>query len=278
MKPADTGLIEPEELAELVEKDTGSIKLVDASYGNPVYQHLRIDDAVFFDIDDIADKSNRMAHMLPPEDEFATAVSRLGISNKDMIVVYDQSGIAMAAARAWWMFRVFGHDNVHVLNGGLPLWRAQGFPLNNNPPEIPRLTKFKARFRPELVKSMEEVSRIIEKSDTTLIDARSAERFEGQSPESRPGLRQGHIPGSCNLPYVTLIDPASGRLKEPEILKAVFADIGLTTQTTTTCGSGVTACVLALGLYQLGYKDVAVYDGSWTEWGQTSSGMPVQTG
>lgn len=268
-----SALIEPAELAATMDK----VKLLDASYADaPVWKQMRIGNAVFFDIDAIADPDSDMAHMLPSPEDFARAVSALGISNDDDVVVYDQSGMASAACRAWWMFRVFGHDRVRVLNGGLPLWRSEGYPANTAPPQPPVPAKFTAHFRPELVKSMVDVSAAAADRSATIIDARAAQRFAGVMPEPRPGLRAGHIPGSCNVPYAALLDPATGRMKNADELKNIFAAIPGNVPVITSCGSGVTACVLALGLYETGCRDAAVYDGSWTEWGRESSGMPVE--
>lgn len=269
-----SALIEPSELAAL----TGKVKIVDATYsddGRQMWKRERIGGAVFFDIDEIADPASDMPHMLPSPEAFADAVSKLGISNEDNVVVYDHSGIASAACRAWWMFRVFGHERVRILNGGLPLWRAQDYPVDTAPPQKPVPEEFESRFRPDLVKNMGDVLEAVENKSALILDARAAQRFAGIAPEPRPGLRAGHIPGSRNVPYVALINPAMGSMKDEEALKDIFGTIPANTPVITSCGSGVTACVLALGLYNIGCKDVAVYDGSWTEWGRESSHTPV---
>ncbi len=269
-----SALIEPSELAAL----TGKVKIVDATYsddGRQMWERERIGGAVFFDIDEIADPASDMPHMLPSPEFFADAVSKLGISNEDDVIVYDQSGIASAACRAWWMFRVFGHERVRVLNGGLPLWRAQGFPINTVPPQKPAPQKFNSLFHPDLVKNMGDILGAVENKSALILDARAAQRFSGAAPEPRPGLRAGHIPGSHNVPYVTLINPATDGMKDEGALKDIFGMIPANASVIASCGSGVTACVLALGLYNIGYKDVAVYDGSWTEWGRESSRTPV---
>ena len=269
-----SALIEAAALSALA----GKVKIIDATYadhGRQGWEQARIGNAVFFDIDEIADPQSDMPHMLPSPEQFAEAVSRLGISNDDDIVIYDQSGMASAACRAWWMFRVFGHDRVRVLDGGLPCWKAQSLPLNTAPPQPPPAGRFKSRFHPELVRNMSDVKKAIDKKDSLIIDARAAQRFAGIAPEQRPGLRSGHIPGSINTPYAALINPATGRMWDTELLKEIFGPIPADTHIIASCGSGVTACVLALGLYNLGRTDVAVYDGSWTEWGRESSATPV---
>lgn len=274
---ATSSLIEPEELAELL-KSGATVKLLDATYATaePVFPHARIDSAAYFDIDEICDHSNPLPHMLPAPDAFAEAVSKLGISNNDLVVVYDQSGIAMAASRVWWMFRVFGHENVRVLNGGLAYWHALGLPLNTNPPKPAEAGEFNASYRPELVRSLNTLHSELGNSDSCILDARSADRFSGRAHEPRPGMATGHMPGSRNTPFINLIDPATGRLKDRAALESAFAHVQNSGKIIATCGSGVTACVLALALFELGRKDVAVYDGSWSEWGNKEFAMPVE--
>jgi len=266
------GLIEADELNALLQSGQ-NIRLVDASYGGPdngrgAFNAGRIHNAVFFDIDEIADPYSDMTHMLPTPADFARAVSEMGIGNDDYVVIYDQSGIAMAASRAWWMFRVYGHDKVCVLNGGLPYWMARGYPLNQSPHEYHKSSVFQATYRPELVQSLNGVQQALGSAEVSILDARSAERFAGRAREPRPGLRAGHIPGSANLPYTKLINPGDGRLQNAEEIKAVLGGLSLRENVITSCGSGVTACVLALAFYTTGRPDVAVYDGSWTEWGR----------
>lgn len=252
------------------------VRLVDATYPPDPGFHARarIDDAVIFDIDAIADQTSALPHMLPSAAEFAAAIGALGIGNDDLVVVYDQSGMAMAAARVWWMFRAFGHKDVMVLDGGLPAWHAAGYGLNSNPPAPATPQPYTARFQPALVRSAQQISDTLDDDTTLVIDARSAERFKGLMGEPRPGLRSGHIPGSINIPFADLIDPASFRLRtdHPQILAAAST---APANIVASCGSGVTACVIALALHEAGRSDTAVYDGSWTEWGQESSGWPV---
>jgi thiosulfate/3-mercaptopyruvate sulfurtransferase len=221
--------------------------------------------AVFFDIDAIADPTTTLPHMLPTAAAFAAAVGDLGVGSGDRVVVYDTRGV-VSAARVWWTFRVFGHESVAVLDGGLRAWKAGGRPLETGAPTPPR-REFHARRRPELVRDLDAMRRNLATRAEQVLDARSRGRFAGTEPEPRPGLRGGHIPGSLNLPYETLYRP-DGTLLPPEGLRAAIeaAGVDLGKPITTSCGSGVTASVLALALHLAGVPRVAVYDGSWTEW------------
>lgn len=221
--------------------------------------------AAFFDIDAIADPATTLPHMLPTAEAFATAVGALGVGSGDRVVVYDTRGV-VSAARVWWTFRVFGHDSVAVLDGGLRAWKAEGRPLETGAPTPPR-REFRARLRPELVRDLDAMRRNLATHGEQVLDARSRGRFAGTEPEPRPGLRGGHIPGSLNLPYETLYRP-DGMLLPTDGLRAAIeaAGVDLGKPITTTCGSGVTASVLALALHLVGVPGVAVYDGSWTEW------------
>jgi thiosulfate/3-mercaptopyruvate sulfurtransferase len=204
--------------------------------------------------------------MLPDPTVFADAVGALGVGDGDQIVVYSGKYL-VASARVWWTFRAFGHSRVAVLDGGFPRWREEGWPVETGEPS-PVRRHFTARFHPELVTDLESVRRNLETRRTQILDARSAGRFAGTEPEPREGLRGGHIPGSLSLPYDRLFAP-DGTLLPREGLRRAFeaAHVDLQRPIATTCGSGVTACVLALGLDLVGRPDVAVYDGSWTEWG-----------
>ena len=222
--------------------------------------------AVFFDIDRIADRATSLPHMLPAADDFAAAVGALGISSDDRVVVYDTRGV-VSAARVWWTFRAFGHERVAVLDGGLRAWTAEGRPVASGEPS-PARGRFRARLRPELVRDLDAMRQNMGTRVEQVLDARSRGRFQGTEPEPRPGLRGGHIPGSLNLPYETLYRP-DGTLLPAEALRSAFIEAGvdLNRPVTTTCGSGVTASVLALALHLVGRTDAAVYDGSWSEWG-----------
>lgn len=253
----------------------GNVRVLDASWYMPAqnrdakaeFEAAHIPGASFFDIDAIADSANPLPHMLPTPQAFAKAVGALGIGNDDTVVVYDGAGM-FSAPRVWWTFRVFGHDKVAVLDGGLPKWRREGRPTESGPPK-PRAVPFTASFRPELVRDFAAMSDNLQSAAARVLDARGAGRFHGTEPEPRPGLQGGHIPGSHNLPYSTLIDPASGTMRPARELAPIFAaaGVGPNTAVIATCGSGLTAAILAFGLFLIGHGDVAVYDGSWSEWG-----------
>ena len=222
--------------------------------------------ARFFDIDAIADQQTSLPHMLPAAAQFAEQVGALGIGTGDLVVVYDTRGV-ISAARVWWTFRAMGHDRVAVLDGGLPLWRAEGRPVESAH-RAARPRRFKAQLRPALVRTLEQMRDNVEARREQVLDARSRGRFAGTEPEPRAGLRGGHIPKSLNLPYDAMYRP-DGTFLPREELRRRFESSGLDLErpVVTTCGSGVTASVLALGLHAIGAKAVAVYDGSWSEWG-----------
>jgi thiosulfate/3-mercaptopyruvate sulfurtransferase len=249
------------------------VAVVDASWHMPnasrnaqaEYLAGHIPGAVFFDIDGIADTSTNLPHMLPAPADFARAVGALGISEDLTIVVYDEVGL-FSAPRAWWTFRTFGARNVVMLEGGGPKWRAEKRPIQSGLVTRNRV-RFETRFDPSAAVDFEAVSANLRSRGAQVIDARPAPRFHGEVPEPRPGLKSGHIPDSLNVPVGLLSD--SGKLKSPEALRAIFAERGvdLGKPIITSCGSGITAVTLALALEQAGAKDVAVYDGSWAEWG-----------
>ena len=247
------------------------LRVVDASWHLPnsgrdaerEYFAGHVPGAVFFDLDRVADTDSPLPHMLPDADQFARAVRRLGIDNETTVVVYDSVGL-FSAARVWWMFRVFGHERVAILDGGLPAWQRQELPLETGA-VTPPAARFEATLDETRVWALEDVQRHVEAASATILDARPAGRFEGTQPEPRPGLPSGHIPGSRNLPFDRITEPESGRVRSVDELRDLLAGVD-EGPVVCTCGTGVTACVLAFALHRLGRDDVAVYDGSWTEW------------
>ena len=261
------------------------VRVVDASWYFPggrdaraEYRQEHIPGAVFFDIDEIAAGTEGPPHMLPDATKFASKVRKLGLGNGNCIVVYDRASGGAAAARVWWMFRVFGHDEVSVLDGGIDKWLAEGRPVDDLPP-IPRERHFIPRVNQFLVRDKGQVLANLDSKRDQLVDARPADRFAGKGKEPWPHQKVGHIPGSLNLPWSTLLDPQSKTLLPNEQLAARFAAAGVAPNQpiVASCGSGVTACMLALALYRLGNTEVAVYDGSWAEWGQADD-TPVVSG
>ena len=260
------------------------VKIVDASWYLPAqdrdgfkeYQSQHIPGAVFFDIDDISDTSSDLPHMLPSAEKFSARVRKLGLGDGNRIVVYDGAGL-FSAARVWWMFKVMGHDEVTVLDGGLPKWLAEGRPVEDML-AMPRERHFTARVNQTLVRNSDDIQVNLETRDAQVLDARAASRFAGDDPEPRPGLRAGHIPQSFNLPYSDLF-AEDGTLLKGDDLRSKFEESGLdlSKPVITSCGSGVTAAVLFLGLNELGCRNISLYDGSWVEWGGRAD-LPIETG
>ncbi|HEX2885036.1 3-mercaptopyruvate sulfurtransferase [Vineibacter terrae] len=255
--------------------DAPDVRVVDGSFYLPAqnrdakaeYAAQHIPGAVFFDIDEIADSDSPLPHMMPSPEKFSSRVRRLGLGDGVRVVVYDGNPM-MGACRVWWMFRAFGHKDVAVLDGGLPKWQREGRPVTDEP-AMPRERHFTARLDSTLVRDAAQVKRLLDSKAEQVVDARAAPRFRGEAPEPRPGLRLGHMPGALNLPYADLIDARSGTMLPQEALKQRLAAAGIdaTRKVTASCGSGVSACVVALGLYLTGAREAAIYDGSWAEWG-----------
>lgn len=240
------------------------------------YEAAHIPGAQFFDIDEISDARSDLPHMAPPPEKFVSRVRAMGIGDGHRVVVYDQAGL-FSAARVWWMFRLMGHQDVAVLDGGLPKWLAEGRPTEDlEPPKRDR--HFTARRDASLVRDVTQVAAAVKLGQEQIVDARSAARFAGEAPEPRKGLRSGHMPGAKNVPYTALLNE-DGTMKDPAALEAAFREAGvdLDRPIVTTCGSGVTACVLALALERIGKRRWSVYDGSWTEWGAYPD-LAVETG
>ncbi len=262
------------------------VKVLDGSWflpGDPrdpkaAFLEAHIPGAQFFDIDEIADKTSDMTHMAPTPEQFAIDVGQLGIGSEDTVVVYDQAGL-FSSPRVWWTFRLFGHGKVFVLEGGLPAWRAEGRPLEHGPAPPPPPGDFQVlTAHPELVRDLQQVWDALEDGSEQIVDVRPAERFRGETPEPRPNLRAGHMPGAVSLPLPELM-AGPGGLRPAQELQAAFerAGVDLDAPMVTTCGSGIAAAVTALALARLGHWHAAVYDGSWTEWGAHPQ-TPVVTG
>jgi thiosulfate/3-mercaptopyruvate sulfurtransferase len=272
---------------EWLEAHLGSpdVCIIDASWHLPTarrdakaeFLEARVPGAQFFDIDELSDTASNLPHMLPSPEKFSSRMRKMGIGDGKRIIAYDTAGL-FSAARAWWMFKVFGHEDVAVLDGGLPKWKAEGRPLDDGPPLKPQERHFTARFRSMMVRDMKEVAAALKTGSAQIADARSGTRFRGEEVEPRPGVKAGHMPGAKNVHYASLLN-ADGTLKSPAEIEAMFkaAGVDLSKPVITSCGSGITAAILSLGLTLTGARDHALYDGSWTEWGGNPD-SPVATG
>lgn len=241
--------------------------------GQAEYLAAHIPGAVFFDIDKIADTSSGLPHMLPKPVDFARAVGALGIGDDSKIVVYDGSGL-FSAPRVWWTLRAFGAKDVRILDGGFPLWAAEGRPLVSGA-AAPASKTFSAVLDHAIVADIEEVARRLEDGTAQVVDARPADRFRGEAPEPRPGVRPGHMPGSRNVPFPEVV--TNGKLASPETIYSAFDAAGVdpAKPTITSCGSGVSAAILWLALESIGRRPKAIYDGSWAEWGASDKPLDI---
>jgi thiosulfate/3-mercaptopyruvate sulfurtransferase len=241
------------------------------------YAAGHIPGAVFFDLDASSDTRTSLPHMLPPVERFAERMTALGLNDTDDLIVYDGSGANLSAARVWWTFRAFGHPRVAVLDGGLTKWRVEGRPLEQGFKQLP-LGRFSARLGRGAVRDLAAMRDNLVSRREQVVDMRAVGRFTGKEPEPRPGLRSGHLPGSKNLPYTSLVTADGTLLPEPA-LRARLAEAGidLSQPIIATCGSGTSACSLLLALELLGHRNASLYDGAWTEWASLSD-TPVEAG
>lgn len=264
--------------------DHPNLRILDGSWHLPnekrdaaaEYAARHIPNAQFFDIDDIADATSNLPHMVPPADQFAKQLGALGIGTDNSVVVYDNS-VLLSSARVWWLLRSMGIQNVAVLDGGLPKWVAEGRVVATIPkPPVP--ADLVAQMDLTRVRNAGQVLAAIDDPEIQIVDARPPARFRGEATEPRAGMRVGHMPGAANVFFRSLLND-DGTLKSDAELRSVFetAGVDLTRPVITTCGSGVTASVLYLALEKIGHSDVALYDGSWTEWGQKHD-LPIETG
>lgn len=260
------------------------LRILDGSYYLPdagrdakaEYQEAHIPGARFFDIDDVADSRSDLPHMAPPVEKFMSRMRAMGVGDGHQVVVYDGAGL-FSAARVWWLFKLMGHSDVAVLDGGFPKWVAEGRAVEDMAPVI-RDRHMTVRRQAHLVRDVTQVSAASKLRDHEIIDARSPGRFRGEDPEPRPGMRAGHIPGSKNVHYASLLNDDQ-TMKSPEDTRAIFeaAGVDLSKPAITTCGSGVTAAILSLAMARMGKDDFSLYDGSWSEWGMFPT-VPVSTG
>ncbi len=249
----------------------------EAKDGKAEFLRCHIPGARYFDIDLVADPDTDLPHMVPSAGRFAKLMSGMGVSNESLVIFYDQKGLA-SAARGWWLMGLFGHDKTAVLDGGLPKWVAEHRPTGDGAAPAPAPTTFRPDLRARRLRGVGDMLRNVESRSELVLDARAAGRFTGAVPEPRAGMRSGHIPGSASVPYTDLLND-DGTFRSAEDLRARFEEAGVDGRrpVVTSCGSGVTACILTLGLRLAGFPDGAVYDGSWTEWGGRTD-TPIEVG
>lgn len=264
--------------------DDPDLRILDASWYMPgsdrdaraEYEAAHIPGARFIDIDEISDQRSDLPHMAPPTEKFISRMRAMGVGDGHQVVVYDGSGL-FSAARVWWIFQLMGKTDTAVLDGGFPKWRREDRPVEDLVPVV-RDRHMTISCRNSLVRDVMQVAAAAKLGDHQIVDARAPDRFRGETPEPRAGLRSGHIPGARNLPYTQVLDD-DGTMKHPADLRRLFEEAGvdLSKPVITSCGSGITAAVLALALERIGHADWSLYDGSWTEWGAFGD-LPVETG
>ena len=262
-----------------------NLRIVDASWHLPKAKRNGLEEfelehlpgAVFLDLDEVSDQESEFPHTIPTEEYFSKKIGELGIGNDSWVVVYDTTGL-FSAARVWWMFRAFGHERVSLLDGGLPKWKAENRPTSHGRSET-KPSQFRAVFNKQMFCDWESVQDYAKDQNSLILDARPSERFSGEVNEPRPGLRSGHIPNSKNLPFMDLMEGSDRRLLSVDKMKEKFVATSFSAdkEIVCSCGSGVTACILALGLHLMGHQQVKIYDGSWTEWGSRHD-LPLETG
>ena len=278
--PHPSARISPKELSSNLTRP--NLRIIDASWAldgsnrREVYDNEHIEGAQFFDLEAISDRTRDLPHMAPPAEAFANAVGEMGITQDDWVVVYDQFGL-FSAARIWWTFKHMGHSNVQVLDGGLPAWKAIGGAVTDRPSKAERAV-YRATPSEYWVISQEALKPLIDQPHITILDARPNARFLGLAEEPRNGLRSGHMPGALNLAFAQLIE--DGALKTKTQCQAIFDELLIDhdRHIITTCGSGVTAAIISMALYECGYHNVQLFDGSWAQWGRLDSDTCVVTG
>ena len=276
-------LVQSDELNNHLEHP--NLRIVDASWHLPKAKRNGLQEfglehlpgAVFLDLDEVSDPESELPHTIPTEEYFSKKIGELGIGNDSWVVVYDTTGL-FSAARVWWMFRAFGHERVSLLDGGLPKWKAENRPLSNGRSEA-KPSQFRAVFNKQMFCNWESVLEHPKDQNSLILDARPIERFSGEMDEPRSGLRSGHIPNSKNLPFMELLEGSDRRLLSVDQIKGKFEAMSFSAdkEIVCSCGSGVTACILALGLHLMGHQRVKIYEGSWTEWGSRHD-LPMETG